>query len=100
MKTIYKYTLAVEESQTISIPEGAEFLSVIEQNNLPVVYFLVGPNREDWPISFHLVGTGLPIGEDFLKYFLYLGTVSIHSALGRRLVWHIFAQQTATWSKK
>lgn len=96
MKTIYKYPLTREGPQTISIPEGAEFLSVIEQNNLPVVYFLVDPNQEDWPVTFQLLGTGQPIPEDLPKYFLYLGTVSISDG---KLIWHIYAQQSATWSK-
>jgi len=58
VKTIYKYPLDTEGSQNISIPTGAEFLSVIEQNNLPVAYFLVDPSREESPLEFRLLGTG------------------------------------------
>lgn len=97
MKTIYKYPLKVKGPQTISIPEGAEFLSVIEQDDCPVVYFLVDPSRESWPISFILLGTGHPVEKDLSEYFIYLGTVSTFNG---QLVWHIFALQSATWKKR
>ena len=100
MKTIFKYTLTVKDIQTISIPEGAGFLSVIEQNNLPVIYFLVDPNQESQPVTFVVLGTGRQVEEDSLKHFLYLGTVSTLNTLGRNLVWHIFAQESTTWSKR
>jgi len=97
MQTIYKYPLVIADFQNISIPEGAEFLSVIEQNNLPVVYFLVDPFRDQFPLEFILLGTGHPFQEDYLEGFLYLGTVSTS---GGRLIWHIFAKYTSAWGMR
>ena len=97
MKTIFKYPLKIQDSQDISIPEGAEFLSVMEQNNLPVVYFLVDPSRDQFPLEFILLGTGHPFQEDYLEGCLYLGTVSTHNG---QLVWHIFAEQSMAWWRR
>ncbi len=95
MKTIYKYSLAVEDLQNISVPLGAEFLSVIEQEDHPVAYFLVDPSQEKFPLMFKLLGTGQP--PEYLDGYSFLGTVS---TFGGKLVWHIFAKETPAWTKR
>ena len=97
MKTIYKYPLEIKDIRNIPIPEGAEFLSVIDQNNLPVAYFLVDPSRDPFPLEVVLIGSGHPLQEDYLESFLCLGTVSTHSGQFIQLVWHIFAKQSIAW---
>ena len=93
MKTIFKYPLVLKEVQTISIPEGAEFLSVREQNDLPVAYFLVDPEQEKFSLEFKVLGTGQPIEDNYLKGFRYLETVSIYEG---KLIWHIFSKKHLT----
>ena len=97
MKTIFKYPLLTEDSQLISIPEGAKFLSVLEQYGSPVAYFLVNPNQEKFPIEFRILGTGQLIEENYLEDFFYLGTISTRSG---QLIWHIFAEKTSAWTKR
>ncbi len=98
MKTIYKYPLVIEDSQNIPIPEGSEFLSIQEQNDLPIIYFLVDPSQDKFPLEFRLLETGQPLEESSLEGFLYLGTVLTY--LGGKLTWHIFAKQSLAWRKR
>ena len=94
MKTIYKYPLKLEGFQEISIPMGAELLTVLEQNDFPVVYFRVDPTRENFYLEIRILGTGQPTEDDYLENSTYLGTITTHSG---RFVWHIFATRTMAW---
>lgn len=93
MKAIWKYPLDITDSQTIEAPEGAEFLSVIEQNGIPTLYALVnpeGPKVEQYKVQIR--GTGHPIEESLLKAYVFLGTVQAGGEF-INFVWHIFVER-------
>lgn len=91
--TIYKYTLLDNtelfngsKEVTISIPEGAWFLSVQEQKGAIVAWFAVSLEVACEQRRFYLVGTGftLPKNKVFQEF---LGTVQMFS---QSLVVHVF----------
>ena len=88
---IYKYPLEINGEQGIDIVEGAKFLCVKEQHNLPVLYYLVYPSITVMQRKiFRILGTGHPmsIRESFgLKY---LDSVVCNNG---QLVWHVFEKQ-------
>lgn len=86
MKTIWKYPLVITGEQRIEVPKGSKFLSVIEQEGHPVLYFLVDTEAPKVPTDILICGTGQPFLE-FLDRSLYLGTVST-----REFVWHIYTK--------
>ena len=61
MKTIWKYPLAITDSQEIRVPAGALALSVQMQGDIPCLWVLVDPtaDRDLWRIT--TVGTGHPV---------------------------------------
>lgn len=89
MKTIWKYPLDITDSQVLTIPKGAHFLSVIEQSDIPVLYALVNPSLPTEQTEVLIRGTGHPIDEAHLPRYVFLGTVGTHSGT---LVWHIFVE--------
>ena len=85
---IWKYRLEVEDLQKVEVPEGAQFLSLIEQAEQPTLYFLVNPEQEKKAqITFAILGTGKAVDVEFFDRYRYLGTIS---TLAGRLIWHIF----------
>lgn len=85
MKTIYKYTLTTEEMQKIELPEGAEILSVLSQNEEVCMWAMVNPDADKVIRTFAVIGTGWRlITEANLKY---IGTVQLN---GGKLVFHVF----------
>ena len=98
MKTIWKYPLEIEDQQEITVPYGAKILSVIEQNNQPVLYALVNSEsaRLMDMISILIRGTGHPIEERDLLGHDFVGTISTYDG---RLIWHIFVEKGAKCRK-
>jgi len=87
-KTIWKYPLKIQDEQTVEVPYGSQLLSLIEQDDFPVLYVLVNPyakGKEVWYIS--LRGTGQLIGEEMLRASIFIGTVSTYNG---RLIWHLW----------
>lgn len=84
MRTIYKYPLSTVEYQTLSLPQGAEILSIQVQNGKPMLWAVVdttSPPIEKW--TLRICGTGCPIeGGDLGEY---LGTIQLGC-----YVWHFF----------
>ena len=83
---IWKYPLATLGSQKIEVPEGAQFLSTIEQSDCPTLYFLVQPDRQKTELTMVVFGTGQPIPEGVLGPLHYLGTISTKTGFA----WHVF----------
>lgn len=81
---IWKYRLKVESLQRVEVPQGAQFLSLIEQGDQPTLYFLVNPEQEKSQITFAILGTGQGVDVEFFDRYQYLGTMA------GRFVWHIF----------
>ena len=82
---IYKYPLALTDTQSIVLPEGAEVLHVGMQDDGLMLWALVDADRTGVHRTFQVAGTGhsvsLPGGR-----LVYIGTVL--APLG--LVWHVF----------
>ncbi|MRM93757.1 hypothetical protein D1Z98_01870 [Riemerella anatipestifer] len=54
-KVIYKYNLQVEGTQIISMPKGAEVLSVQAQHGKPCLWALVSPETEEEEVKIRTV---------------------------------------------
>jgi hypothetical protein len=85
MRTIYKYPVEVRDTFTLSLPKGAEILTVQEQRGSVFMWALVDRDAESEERSFRLAGTGHPI-EDGLD-LRHVGTFQMHGGV---LVFHVF----------
>ena len=85
MRQVFKWTLAITDLQALSLPKGAQILSVQVQNELPQLWALVDPAAEKEKRTIAIYGTGHPVPDNPGDY---IGTVQM---LNGRLVWHIFA---------
>lgn len=87
-QTIYKYELAVIDSQSIYMPKGAEILTVQVQNGRPMIWALVTPSqgRVKEERFIETFGTGNPIENQCVER-RYIGT---YQAVGGSLVFHVF----------
>lgn len=88
MKTIWKYELKPQDRQKISVPLESKILSVKEQNEQIVAYFLVDDkqNTITESLEFAIVGTGNNAGED-IGDFTFLGTIKMYNG---SLMFHVF----------
>lgn len=90
MKTIYKYTLEITDTQDIELPYNAQILSVCEQHNKIVLYAFVDTNEELRQIAhIRIVGTGHPLEKHFMVMHRFIGTVVTD---GGQWVWHVFEE--------
>ena len=80
---IYKYPLDLADQQTISMPEGAEMLSVGLQRDRIVLWAMVNLEMANRDYIFRIVGTGNDVPENLQ----YLGTVQQST-----YAWHIFLE--------
>lgn len=85
MKTIWKFPLEMTDNPTISMPSGAEVLSVAVQGGAAQVWALVDEEAPTRDRAFKVHGTGHPAVDVVAGEFL--GTVILH---GGSLVFHIF----------
>jgi len=86
MKTIWKYSVQLDDRFAVSMPAGAKVLAVQTQFGSPVVWALVNPGAERVERKFRLVGTGHEIE---LSGYLYVGT--FQTPFG--LVFHLFVEE-------
>jgi len=90
---IFKYPLELTEEQTITLPEPAWILSVINQYGKLVLYAVAElKNNEINLLTVHsktikIVGTG----EEFpdIDIYEFINTVSMDDG---RLIWHVFVK--------
>ncbi len=88
MKTVWKYTLLIEDEQTITVPRGSEILHVANQfadyqNQIEI--WLRVPVADDVEMvqrRIRIAGTGHPVAD-----WPHVGTVI---TLNGQLVWHVF----------
>lgn len=80
MKTIWKFEPVLEVSQAISMPAGAEILSVQVQNGEPCIWAKVDRDAPLVPRLIEIVGTG-----HYAPDHPYIGTVQTGE-----FVWHFF----------
>ena len=84
MKTIYKYQLSVVERQSICMPEGAEVLTVQDQNGALCLWALIDPDNSQSERIIYMVGTGHKINADKGNY---VGTIQSPDGT---LILHVF----------
>lgn len=63
-KTIWKFPLAAQGEQRISMPQGAEILTVQRQDEQACLWAIVSPQRTAEVRFFEIHGTGNPIVAD------------------------------------
>ena len=86
MKTIYKYPLAIADSQAIKVPGEAKILCVQLQMDTLTLWAQVDPNNIPSTRTIEVFGTGHPMDDGCRSY---IGTVQEGS-----LVWHVFERHT------
>ena len=86
MRIIYKYPLKVEDYQVITMPKGAQILTVQAQRERPCIWALVDTDNDPEKRYFRIAKTGHPIRlkEKLLRY---IGTFQL---IGSDLVFHVF----------
>lgn len=85
MRKVFKYTIEPNDYFTLSLPFGAQILSVQEQDGHPRLWALVDPHEERVELhTFRFVGTGHGI-EDL--NMIFIDTIQFKE-LG--LVFHVF----------
>lgn len=88
MQAIWKFSLQATDAQTISMPKGAQVLTVQSQRGIPALWAIVDPDAEEGDRTFLTYGTGQPItvspGE-------YAGTYQLQ---GGALVFHVFEENS------
>jgi hypothetical protein len=85
MKTIYKYAIKVDDTQTIRMPKGAQILSVQCQEEQPCIWAVIDTECSNGYRQFGLVGTGHPC--ERLEGGKYVGTFQLRQGA---LVFHLF----------
>lgn len=86
MKTVFKYLLKVDDYQTVTMPRGAQILTVQAQRDIPCIWALVETDSEPEERYFRMAGTGHRMSEKD-KFLRYIGTFQIMQG---ELVFHIF----------
>ncbi len=87
--TIWKYPLAIVDSQHVVMPMTSELLHVDVQNGQVQLWAMVNPDRPTRPYLIHMFGTGhiVPKGLEMI----HIGSVMLE---GGALVFHVFEDLT------
>lgn len=85
-RTIWKYPFSITDRFTLDMPEGAQILTIQNQQDTATLWALVNPQSPRVTRHFIVVGTGHPISLTWARS-RYLGTVQQYDG---HLVWHIF----------
>lgn len=87
MKTIWKYKLEIAGTQVVSMPVGAQILSVQLQHGTPFLWAMVNPDNKERSRIIRTFGTGEPISEEDEIYSQYVGTYQGNAGF---LIFHVF----------
>ena len=86
---IWKFSLQITDRQTVTMPVGANILSVQDQAGGLQLWAIVNPDAEREQRVIEIVGTGNPMAdvdkEDLARF--HIATVQVR---GGALVWHVF----------
>lgn len=85
MKTIYKYPLAITDSQVLEIPNGFELIHAgLDPQGVPCVWATVYPGNDINSVTIYIFGTGEQItpAPQARKH--------IGSFVNKAFVWHVF----------
>jgi len=85
MKKIYKYNLAITDTQKIMMPQWGNILSVQIQEGVLCIWVLVDPEELMKARNFAVIGTGNPIDAKLIRPAVYIGSVQDF-----QFVWHVF----------
>lgn len=88
MKTIWKFEIPAGDEFSLSMPVGAEILSVATQGRMPCLWALVDPEGPKVPHHFKLRGTGHPC--DDVNPDEFVGTFMVQDGA---LVFHLFTNK-------
>lgn len=92
MSTVWKYEFAIEDTQRVAMPRGAELLCVQVQDRSVCLWARVDPSAPREMRIISIVGTGETPAEG-----TYVDTIQIGGvAVGGSLVFHVFDQGEAT----
>lgn len=83
MRTIWKFPLALTDSQVILVPLGARILCVQVQNGQICLWAEVDSSRDLHMVAIGIAGTGHDVPFELLHY---IGTVQTGP-----MVWHVYA---------
>jgi len=84
MEIIYKYAVAIEDEQKISMRRNATILSVQMQGNVPFLWVRCNPNVGEEARVFIIRGTGQTLPHNVGRF---IGTFQVQ---GGALVFHLF----------
>jgi hypothetical protein len=91
MKKIWKFHCDIQDgSILISMPDGAEIITVQMQHGGPCIWAIVDDTSTWVYRRFRWVGTGHPMGDDPMRH---VGTVQLEGGV---LVFHLFELLPAT----
>lgn len=87
MNTIHKYQLHITDEQSITMPVGAEILTVQNQQETLCIWAIVDDEKQEKELRHFVIrGTGHKLYETINPH-KYLGSVQFR---GGELVWHVF----------
>jgi hypothetical protein len=86
---IWKFPFQVADIVTISMPIGADILSVQVQRDMPAIWAKVDPQAPVEGRQFRCFGTGQPLPD--MASWSFLGTVQLFDG---ELVFHVFGDAT------
>lgn len=86
-KKVFKYPLRIDDKIILSLPKGAEILTVQTQFEHPCLWALVDPYATVETRVFRLAGTGHPIAFDIGSVYKYINSFQLQ---GGNLIFHLF----------
>ena len=85
---IWKYELEIADMQEVTMPDGAELLSVANQDGNLCLWAMVDPSKEKRRRYIEIIGTGNPIFTDMGVDREFIGTAVVNP-----FVWHVFERR-------
>lgn len=82
---IFKYQLDTTDAQSVTMPSGAEILTIQTQNDIPCIWAIVNPDNCPVKRVFAIYGTGHEMASNPNQK--YIGTYQLR---GGALVFHCF----------
>lgn len=86
MRTVYKYSLEVQDNVAVEMKRGADTLHFAMQGGSPTIWALVNPDAPLETRVFRLAGTGHPL--ELPETLDYIGTT-----FDGPFVWHLFERE-------
>jgi hypothetical protein len=87
MRTIWKFTLEIANTQTIAMPQGAQILDVQWQGGFPCMWAIVDTETAAGVRKFEIYGTGTPMDS---QAGLSAGLYYVATFQQSPFVWHLF----------